>query len=562
VKKNLPVTKNEKKMRHDEVLVSRTDRKGHITYANKAFCEMAGYSQDELLGKAHNIVRHPDMPPSAFQDLWDTVKAGRPWTGIVKNRCKNGDYYWVVANVSPEYGSNGRISGYISIRTKPTQEQVTEASAKYAKVNSGETSLPATLKAGLYSKLKIRTVIIAAMTLITTSTATSIMLYSDISSNSMGNVGLLSGFLMAGCIGAFILMLIATHKTAKPLKEIVDGMQKIVEGNFDRMPSKFMHDELGDVADNIKTLQAILRYEVFESKAMETEKLYQQQKVKADKTRAQHHLATTFENHVGSLVSNLTNEAGQISSVASKLDSVSDNLTVLSKNTLQSVVESSSHVSSTAAAIEEMSTIITDVSQQVIKIQEVSGEAVRQAKSATQKMEELSAVSLQISSIVAAISDIAEQTNLLALNASIEAARAGAAGRGFSVVAGEVKELANQTSLATKQIRDQIEGIQTDSKNASQLISETSATIHAINDFTTNVATAMEQQSAASREISEAAQHSNLSMEKACRNAEELSDSVKHVDASSDEMVSVTISMSRRIESVQDSVRKFIEQVS
>jgi len=558
VRKNLPITNNEQKMKHDDILVSRTDLKGHITYANKAFCKIAGYTHEELLGKAHNIVRHPDMPPSAFQDLWDTVKTGTPWTGIVKNRCKNGDFYWVVANVSPEYDSNGRISGYNSVRTAPAPKQISAADALYERVNSGEASLPATLKAGVYSRLKIRSITSAATVLIAISTATSIKLYSDISSNGIGNTELLSGSVMTGCIAAFILMLIIAHKTFRPLQQIVDGMQKIVEGNFSRMPIKFMHDEFGDIADDMKTLQSILQYEIFESKAMEAERLHEQQQVEADKTRIQSELAAAFENNVGSLVANLATEAGQVSGAASGLDEVSNNLSLLSENTLQSVMEGSSHVSSTAAAIEEMSTTIADVSQQVAKTQDVSVQAVNQAELATDRMEQLNTVSLEISSIVAAISDIAEQTNLLALNASIEAARAGDAGRGFSVVAGEVKELANQTSLATRQIRDQIEGIQTDSKETSLLIGEINQTIHKINGFTSSVATAMEQQSAASREISKAAQHANSSMKNASRNVKELSDSVKHVDASSNEMVSVTMSMTHRIKGVQQGIHEFI----
>ena len=101
MKINLPVTNNEIPLRDDIMIVSMTDLKGIITYVNKDFLEVSGFTEEELIGKNHNIVRHPDMPVEAFQDLWDVLKAGRPWNGFVKNRCKNGDYYWIEANATP-----------------------------------------------------------------------------------------------------------------------------------------------------------------------------------------------------------------------------------------------------------------------------------------------------------------------------------------------------------------------------------------------------------------------------------------------------------------------------
>ncbi len=120
---NLPVTQNEIQLRDDTMIVSKTDLKGRITYINRDFLDISGFTEKELIGEPHNIVRHPDMPTEAFQDLWDTLKAGRPWTGMVKNRCKNGDYYWVLANATPIW-EGGQISGYMSVRRKPTREAV------------------------------------------------------------------------------------------------------------------------------------------------------------------------------------------------------------------------------------------------------------------------------------------------------------------------------------------------------------------------------------------------------------------------------------------------------
>jgi aerotaxis receptor len=134
MKKNLPVTQIEKPLPRDTCIVSKTDLKGIITYVNDHFVEVSGFTRDELIGKNHNIVRHPDMPPQAFKWLWDTMDEELPWRGIVKNRCKNGDHYWVKALASP-IKEHGRVVGYLSVRTTPSRDEVSAAEALYAKLN-------------------------------------------------------------------------------------------------------------------------------------------------------------------------------------------------------------------------------------------------------------------------------------------------------------------------------------------------------------------------------------------------------------------------------------------
>lgn len=134
MRNNLPVTDKEVVVSDKQCIVSKTDLKGIITYANRDFVEISGYSEAELIGQPHNLVRHPDMPAAGFEDLWRDLKAGRPWIGIVKNRCKNGDYYWVEAHASPVW-ENDQIVGYISVRRKPTREQIEAAAGVYRAVN-------------------------------------------------------------------------------------------------------------------------------------------------------------------------------------------------------------------------------------------------------------------------------------------------------------------------------------------------------------------------------------------------------------------------------------------
>lgn len=153
MKINHPVTDHEVIMKPGTILVTRTNLKGIITYANDAFIEISGFSKDELIGSNHNVVRHPDMPPAAFADLWQCLKNGRPWTAPVKNRTKSGDYYWVEANVTPVYKS-GKLHEYLSVRYAPSREQIQQAEALYEKLNANKATMRPTGIAAIWQTLK------------------------------------------------------------------------------------------------------------------------------------------------------------------------------------------------------------------------------------------------------------------------------------------------------------------------------------------------------------------------------------------------------------------------
>ena len=136
MRRNEPVTQHEVIVPDGEPLVSRTDTGGRITFVNRTFVNVSGFTEDELLGAPHNTVRHPAMPQAAFASLWATIKAGRPWDGLVKNRTKSGDFYWVRANVTPVI-ENGEVTGFISIRSKPARAQIAAAEIAYAAIANG-----------------------------------------------------------------------------------------------------------------------------------------------------------------------------------------------------------------------------------------------------------------------------------------------------------------------------------------------------------------------------------------------------------------------------------------
>lgn len=125
---------SEVRLGKDTMIVSETSSKGKIIYVNKDFCKISGFSKDELIGEHHNIVRHKDMPKAAFKDMWQTIEKGKTWSGIVKNRCKNEDYYWVRATVYPVTKKNGK-QRYISVRVQPTDEEIADAIKLYKTMN-------------------------------------------------------------------------------------------------------------------------------------------------------------------------------------------------------------------------------------------------------------------------------------------------------------------------------------------------------------------------------------------------------------------------------------------
>ena len=129
MRNNQPVTGLEVYYPADIAIISHTNDKGQITFVNDDFVAISGFTLEELMGQPHNILRHPDMPAEAFRDLWATVKSGRPWAGIVKNRCKNGDHYWVRASVTPKIEG-----GFMSVRVKPGREEIAAAEALYARM--------------------------------------------------------------------------------------------------------------------------------------------------------------------------------------------------------------------------------------------------------------------------------------------------------------------------------------------------------------------------------------------------------------------------------------------
>ncbi len=512
MRKNFPVTTTEYPIGEETLIVSRTDLKGKLTYFNDEFVKASGFDEAELAGQPHNIVRHPDMPPAAFADLWRTLKEGKPWAGAVKNRRKNGDYYWVLASATPVW-EGGAVTGYMSIRSQLPAAQRAESERVYQLLSNGEgrgyrveagmirrrgwTDLLAPFTRSLRARISTLLVIMGAPLLLSGTNAL-FELNGAAGMSRLAFVGMLS--LDLAVLFAGVRIGLSTMKViGGPVEQLNKVMDNIAQGKFNTHITVDRDDELGIALRKLQALQAKLGFEQ-EQKRDTAERVSLQRKSDMQK------LAQQFEAVVGEIVATVSSAAAELEASATTMTRAADSTLRLSETVARGAEEASANVQSVAASTEEMASSAGEIGRQVQESTRIAKGAVQQAEGTNARITKLSEAAARIGDVAEMISAIASQTNLLALNATIEAARAGEAGRGFAVVASEVKTLAEQTAKATTEITRQIAEIQGATHESVEAIREIGATINQVSHIATAIAAAVEQQGMATREISRSVQ--------------------------------------------------------
>jgi aerotaxis receptor len=462
---NLPVTSREYILSEDETIVSKTDLAGRITYCNHDFCHVSGFSSEELMGKAQNIVRHPDMPPEAFADLWRVLKSGRAWTGLVKNRCKNGDFYWVEAHAAPLI-EQGKTVGYTSIRVKPAREQVAAAEAAYRAIRAGSKELE--IEDGAAHRRTLWRRICGAIdcTLKLRLLAGSAVLAALFGALALraGMQGDWAGLALAavGASASLALGWLAVRLAVAPLAALGSAIERMSAGDLSGSIQADGKDEVASLAHALRVLQINIKMLVGQIK---------------ESTLMVHNGAAEIASGNLDLSARTEAQASSLQQTAATMEE----LTSTVRQNADNAHNANALVASTAGIASE------------------GGAAVAQV---VDTMASIRTSSHKIVEIIGVIDGIAFQTNILALNAAVEAARAGEQGRGFAVVAAEVRTLAQRSAAAAKEIAALIKQSVQTVEDGGALVREAGATMEKVVGSVQRIAGLMGEIAAASEEQS------------------------------------------------------------
>jgi aerotaxis receptor len=473
MRNNQPITQRELDFPADATLMSSTDTSGRIVYANEAFVAISGYGAAELQGQPHNLVRHPDMPAEAFADMWATLKGGESWTALVKNRRKNGDHYWVRANATP-VTRDGRAVGYLSVRTKPSVDEVAGAEVLYATLREGRAGPMRLFKGAVVSR--------RAWSLTTLSKTMPMrwrvrlpllgVACTAVTAAAVSGLGVAPLLRVAGAtlVGTGLALWTLQRQVVAPIESLRAHAQRVANGDINELRADRV-DEIGMTVRAVNQLGLMFRWII------------------ADVARQ----VVTFQTVSGEIAQGNDDLSARTEQSAASL-----------QQTASSMEQMSATVSHNADTCRQAADIATQASSAA----ELGSASVAKVHDA---MQGIADSSHRIADILGIIDGLAFQTNLLALNAAVEAARAGEQGRGFAVVAGEVRALAQRSAGAAREIKTLIaesaERVDTGARDVAEANAAMDGIVRQIarvNELISDISTATTEQSTGISQVNQA----------------------------------------------------------
>lgn len=406
------VTQNEYPLDDDTTLMSTTDVHSYITHANDTFVQVSGYQLDELTGQPHNMVRHPDMPKAAFADMWYTLQQGEPWSGIVKNRRKNGDHYWVRANAVPMV-RRGQVTGYMSIRTRATAEEIAAVEPLYRALNDGRCKKRIhkglVVGKGWLGKLP-------AMPLRWRVRSVMAVLFAGLAATLAATS---AGWLPLAAAAVVMLMgtLLFEQQIVRPIENVARQALKVATGERNSVQHLNRSDELGLTLRAVGQLGLMCRW----------------------------------------LINDVSSQVVSVRDGSDRLAQGNEDLNDRTRQTVANVQQTVATMNQVAASVQSNSETAAEVDKLSVAASSAATKGGNAMQTVVKTMDDIADSTQRIGSITSLINDIAFQTNILALNAAVEAARAGEQGKGFAVVAGEVRHLASRSASAANDIRKLID---------------------------------------------------------------------------------------------------------
>ncbi|KLW09126.1 methyl-accepting chemotaxis protein [Enterobacter hormaechei] len=406
------VTQNEYPLDDDTTLMSTTDLHSYMTHTNDTFVQVSGFTLQELLGQPHNIVRHPDMPKAAFADMWYTLQKGEPWSGIVKNRRKNGDHYWVRANAVPMV-RNGQMTGYMSIRTRATEDEVVAVEPLYKALNEGRS------KKRIHKGLVVRKGWLGklpAMPLRWRVRSVMAVLFAVMAATLVASA---AG--RASLVAAAVVMLLGTlvfeQQIVRPVENVARQALRVATGERNSVQHLSRSDELGLTLRAVGQLGLMCRW----------------------------------------LINDVSSQVVSVRDGSDRLAQGNEDLNDRTRQTVANVQQTVATMNQMAASVQSNSETAAEVDKLSMAASSAATQGGTVMQTVVKTMDDIADSTQRIGSITSLINDIAFQTNILALNAAVEAARAGEQGKGFAVVAGEVRHLASRSANAANDIRKLID---------------------------------------------------------------------------------------------------------